>query len=296
MSKDKARALRLERLRAAIDIRLEQPAATLESLLSELKQGESRPELWEGLHAASLRDQKEAELAEAYRKILTPQRMREQTPAAQAEILMHAADFLQGVLGDAAGAEELLQKVLGIVPGHAEAFSRLERKFASAADKNKLIELYATVADVPPKPADELARTALNAMMFLPTGSTLSDRACERLILYTPVCAAILGGLETHCRKTGRVALAGDLIERAVDTFPLPRVEQLELRRRLIDVFEDANVRGRAMPHVEWLLEEDPNDKWARAAAERLLTHRDVGARATAAIRQAKKRAQKPED
>jgi len=288
---EKARTQRLERLRSMVHNRLEQPAAALEALLSELKIGEQQPTLWEELHGASLRDQKEQDLATAYRKITTAQRLRDYPASAQAQILMHAADFFQGVLGDSAASEELLQRVLVTVPGHDEAFARLERKFSAAANKRDLIELYARVAEKPPKAADELARTALNAMMHLPGGTVLADDACKRLVAYVPVCVSILGGLETHCRKTARLDLAGALIEQAIDTFNLAKVEVTDLRRRLIDLYEDANTRGKSIAHVEWLLEHDPADTKARAAGEKLLTHREVGARATAAVRQAKKKA-----
>jgi hypothetical protein len=290
-AKNKARNLRLERLRTMVHQRLEQPAAALESLLSELKADEPQPALWEELHGASMRDQKEQELATAYKKVTTPQRLREFPTHAQAQILMHAADFFQGVLGDTQTSEAHLKHVLDLIPGHPEAFARLEKKFAAASNKHDLIELYAKVSEKPPKPADELARTALNAMMVLPGGSALSDEACKQLVGYVPVCVSMLVGLDTHCRKTGRTELAGTLIEQAIEHYNLAKVELTDLRRRLIDIYEDAGVRGKSMPHVEWLLDMDPGDTKARAAAEKLITHREVGARATAAIRQAKKKA-----
>src|SRR5690242_6851951 len=102
---EKARTLRLQRLRTMLSERLENPAMALETLLSELSGGEAQPELWEGLHSAAVRDGVEADLAAAYGKITSPRRLQQLTPAAHADVLVHAADFHQGVLGDATAAE-----------------------------------------------------------------------------------------------------------------------------------------------------------------------------------------------
>ena len=80
-----------------LDKQLSQPPAALEALMSELRIGEAQPQLWEGLHAAAARDGKEQELAAAYRKFATDRRLKQLSPAVQAEVLMHAADFFQGV-------------------------------------------------------------------------------------------------------------------------------------------------------------------------------------------------------
>src|SRR6476620_7502794 len=97
---EKARPLRLERLRSMLDKQLSQPPAALETLMSELRIGEAQPHLWEGLHAAAARDGKEAEMASAYRKFATDRRLKQLPADVHAEVLMHAADFFQGVMGD----------------------------------------------------------------------------------------------------------------------------------------------------------------------------------------------------
>src|SRR6266542_3547870 len=105
----KARATRLDRLRAMLEKQLTNARAVLETLMSELRIGEPQPELWERLHAAAVRDGKEQELAEAYRKIAGDRRLRQLSPAVYAPVLMHAANFFQGVLGDGAVSESLLR-------------------------------------------------------------------------------------------------------------------------------------------------------------------------------------------
>src|SRR5215510_5059024 len=98
---DKARALRLQRLNSMLEQRLDNCAAALEFLISEILAKAPQPELWEKLHGAADRDQMEIELAAAYANVTSARRMHQLEPWAQAAVLMHAADFHQGVVGDA---------------------------------------------------------------------------------------------------------------------------------------------------------------------------------------------------
>ena len=125
---EKARAQRLERLRSMLERRLENPAAALEVLISEIVAGDPQTKLWEALHGAAARDGLEQSLASAYVKIASARRMQQLSPQAQCEVLLHAADFYQGVLGDAATAENFLERIQRIIPGHRESFVRLERR------------------------------------------------------------------------------------------------------------------------------------------------------------------------
>jgi tetratricopeptide (TPR) repeat protein len=286
----KARAMRLERLRAMLDGNLGNPRAALETLMGELKIGEAQPDLWERLHAASVRDGKEAELADAYTKFAQDRRLKQLSPPVHAEVLMHAADFLQGVRGDGEGAEGFLVGVLEVTPNHVEAFNRLERRFEASGDELRLVELYAVVAATPPKPAEEMARRALKIVTSLSAKTPLSDDGCKGLLAFAPANLALLGALEAHCRKTGRLDLACDLFEQAISGPELPEVKVIELRRRLIELYMgEASKPDRAISHVEVLLERDPNDAQARATAERLIPHRKVASRAAAALQQARR-------
>jgi tetratricopeptide (TPR) repeat protein len=292
----KARRLRLERLQSMLDNYLEHPMACLETLMAELKIGELQPDLWEGLHAAAARDGKEAELAAAYRQLAAGPRSKQLPPVEHAELMMQAANFLQGVVGDAEGAAAFLQMVLEVVPNHAEAFARLERRLEAAGDKARLVELYATVAKKPPKPAEELARIALNAIVLLPAKNPISDEACKRLISFAQTSPGILDVVETHCLKTGRAALACVVREHAVDKIALPPAVVAQQRQRLIELYlGDVNTPEKAIAHVEALLERDPNDTQAKAAADRLLRVREVASRAAAALKEARNKARSKE-
>jgi tetratricopeptide (TPR) repeat protein len=286
----KARAMRLERLRAMLDGKLAQPRAALETLMAELRVGEAQPELWERLHAAAVRDAKEADLADAYGKIAHDRRLKQLSPAVHAEVLMHAADFFQGVRGDGEGAEGFLVGVLEVAPEHLEAFTRLERRFEASGDELRLVELYAAVAATPPKPADEMARRVLKIVTSLSAKTPISDDGCKGLLAFAPANLALLGALEAHCRKTGRIGLACELFEQAISKQGLPEVKVVELRRRLLELYMgEAGEPDKAISHVEVLLGRDPNDAQARATAERLIPRRKVASRAAAALQQARR-------
>jgi hypothetical protein len=291
----KARVMRLERLRSMLDGNLGNPRAALETLMGELRVGEAQPELWERLHAAAVRDAKEAELADAYKKFAADRRLKQLSPAVHAEVLMHAADYFQGVRGDGEGAEAFLVGVLEVAPSHAEAFRRLELRFEASGDELRLLELYAVVAGTPPKPAEEMARRALKIVTSLSAKTPLSDDGCKGLLAFAPANLAILGALETHCRKTDRLGLACDLFEQALSVPGLPEVKVVELRRRLLELYMgEAGKPDRAIGHVEVLLVRDPNDAQGRATAERLIPHRKVASRAAAALQQARRSGRPP--
>jgi hypothetical protein len=210
---------------------------------------------------------------------------------AQANVLMHAADFFQGVRGDAVTAESFLERVLAIVPGHAEAFGRLERRFEKLLDARRLLELYANVAAVPPKPVQVLATQAFNRVLQLAAkDETLSDDACRKLLALVPTNPRLLDGLESHCRATRRPALGAELIERALLDEGTPEALRVPRRQRLLDLYMgEAAAPAAAIPHVEKLLERDPADANALKVAEKLLSTREVASRAAAALQAARR-------
>jgi hypothetical protein len=288
---EKARTQRLGRLKAVLDKRLDNPAAAIEALMAELRRGDPQTKLWEALHAAAARDAKEQDLATAYLKIATGRRMQQNESWVQADVLMHAADFVQGVIGDAAGAEKFLDRVLEAVPDHAEAFARLKRRIGATGDPRRMLELYALVA-ASPKPPDDLARQVVNTIVPLPAKTPLSDVACKRLVALVPTDPSVLEALEAHCRKTQRVGLACALIEQAIGDPRLSQVIALKQRRRLIELYTgEADTPAAAISHVEELLEHVPSDQTAHAAAERLLSNREVAPRAAAALQKARRQA-----
>jgi hypothetical protein len=292
---EKARAQRLQRLRTMLDQRLDNPAAAVEFLISELVAKQPQPELWEKLHGAADRDEVELELAAAYAKVTSPRRLAQLEPSAQAAVLMHAADFHQGVIGDSDGAQEFLERVQHIVPGHAESFARLERRFSSLGDQRRLIELYAIVGAAEPKLTDKLATLALNKIVPLPATQPLSEEACKRVVALAQKHPALFEVLDAHCRKTKRFGLACELIELSLSDPKIMTGVAVKQRRRLIELcIGEAASPARAIDHIESLLNDDPSDAIARAGAERLLSHRDIAPRAAAALQAARRLSRLP--
>jgi len=294
-TEEKARTIRLERLRTMVEKHLDLAPAALETLLSELRIGEAQSDLWERLHAAAARDDQELELAEAYRKATVDRRLKQLPPAAAADLLMHAADFSQGVIGDGDGAEIYLRAVLQIIPNHAEAFARLERRFDAAGDKRQLVELYASVVATPPRRPDEMANRIVNEIAQLTAKSRLSDDACKRLMALVPVSLPMLGVLEAHCLKTGRPRLACELLEEAIEKHGLTETRIIDQRRRLIDLYlGEAAQPEKSITHIEILLLRDPNDARTRDAGRHLLSNREVATRAAEALQTARRKSQLP--
>ncbi|MCU0690884.1 MAG: hypothetical protein MUF54_05720 [Polyangiaceae bacterium] len=287
----KARALRLERLYAGVDQLLEHPDAALETLMSELQMGELHPTAWEGLHAAAARDGKEPELSRAYEKITVDRRLKQLLPPQRASVLLHAADFCQGILGDIPASERFLWRALEAVPDHAEAFARLERRYsAQARDRIRLCELYALVAEKPPRPPTALARATHDVISLLPSHAPLPDDVCRKLLILLPAHHTLVGVLEAHCRRTGRFALACEVLEASLAQELLTENEIVDRRHRLIELYlGEAKAPEEAISHVEDLLLQEPTDTQAKAAADRLLRIPQVASRAAAALQTARR-------
>jgi hypothetical protein len=287
---DKARALRLERLEGTLAKGLENPAAAMEALIAEVKAGEPRQRLWEALHAAAARDGKEQELKAAYAMVTSERRLSQLARPAQADVLVHAADFHQGILGDGNAAEAFLFRVQRIVPGHADAFARLERRLEARTDARGLIELYAIAASADLEGASSLVSKIVNKLVPLPASLPLSEEACKRVVALAPVHPILFDVLDAHCKKGKRFDLTCKLFEQALTDPELPKTVAVTTRRRLVELYVvEVDEPASAMPHIEELLTEDATDELARGAAERLLSNRDVAARAAAALQKARR-------
>lgn len=293
LAAEKARELRVQRLRHSLDTRLDNPMAAIDALMAEAGDGDLQPELWERLHAAATRDSRTGDLAEAYRHAAKSPRMRRLDEAAQACVLLHGADFFRGVLGDPDGEGDFLERVVAIIPGHADAFPRLERRLEKLGDDRRLVELYSAVVFDPPRPPPVIATQALHRLVRVQPQSPVADEVLRRLVVLAGGNPKLLNALDAHCRATKRFGLACDLIERAI------AVEEAsgaasdlvhERRKRLVELcFGEAAAPARAIDQVEHLLDADPRDAFALKAADRLMSQREVASRAAAALQQARR-------
>jgi hypothetical protein len=295
-TREKARALRLERLAKMLSERLTHAAAALETLVDELGRGEARLAEWESLHVAAARDDQAAELGDAYRKLLSPHRMRALAPALQAEVLLHAAGFFQGILGDVASAELFLERVLEVVPEHAEALDRLERRRRATDDRRGLIRLYALVAGHAAVPIEQLAARIADLLLVpLPQRTPLADDTCRRLLPLIPFHPRLLDLLDAHCQATGRSALGCELREQALASAEVTGELEVAMRRRLLERYlEHGSIPPAAIDHAEALIARVPGDSVAMQAADRLLRARDVASRAAALLKDARSLSRRP--
>jgi tetratricopeptide (TPR) repeat protein len=228
---------------------------------------------------------KEQELAAAYRALAAGRRLKQTSPDIAAEVLIHAAHYFQGMLGDVATAEQFLMSALAAAPTHLDAFERLEKKYEALPDKRRLLELYGKVGANPPKPAVELAGKAVNALVPMTAKTPLADDACKGLTGLGRASSSLLEALDAHCLKTGRAKLACSLIEHALQKSYLPEALAVDRRRRLVELYlNEGEQPEKAIGHVEILLQRDPNDPAARAATKRLVSIRALADRVSAML------------
>jgi hypothetical protein len=284
---DKARALRIQRLASMLSTGLTNPASALDALIAELTIGEAQAHLWEGMHAAASTENKERALGDAYRNMIGSHRFKQMDASVRAQVLVHAAHFSQGMLGDGASAEQFLMQALAAVPDHTEAFSRLEIRFEALPDKRRLLALYAASATRPPKPAAELGSKAVNLITPMPATMPLPESTCVGLAPLAAAAPSLITALEAHCQKTGRPALACAVIERALENKALSEHTAVDFRRRVVQLFLDhTKTPERAVDHVEALLVRDPQDAVARAAAKRMVAIRSIGDQVTSLLQE----------
>lgn len=280
----KARAHRLARLQMTLERRLESPLAAVDALLAEAADGELHPDLWEGFHAAAVRDGVEAAVADAYERNLAGPRMKRLTTEAQVDVLMHAADFFQGIRGDEETAQAHLETVLRLSPSHLAALSRRERHLEKQRDGRRLVELYAQVAESPPRPINVLAQQVYQRILQLDKNEAISDSACALLMALVPAHARLLDALDKHCCATHRPGLAAELVESALLNDDAPDHARARRHRLLALYSGEAATPAKAIDHVERLLAEDPNDAVALKVGERLLALVEVSSRAATAL------------
>src|SRR4029453_2411606 len=104
--------VRLDALPTLLETKLEDEVAVLELLVSELQKGHEHPELWSRFHESVVRDDLLAELAFAYEQVISGRKFKLLSPAAQVELLMHAATFYDDVFAEYDSAINCLQRVL----------------------------------------------------------------------------------------------------------------------------------------------------------------------------------------
>src|SRR5262245_24304121 len=134
-------ALKLWEMAEALDEKLDDPGEILDVLVNSAAKGEQATETWERLHKAAHRFEKEIELAEAYQQVTHDKRVKLLPPEQQAFIFLKATEFLTE-LGDSEAAAGYAERAVTAMPGHAEAFAKLEALLNASGQLAKLSQHY----------------------------------------------------------------------------------------------------------------------------------------------------------
>jgi tetratricopeptide (TPR) repeat protein len=273
---------------------IENPESVVDALLASLARGRLTPGVWEDLHEAARRDGCVEGVASAFASVSSGPRMKMLQPSVAAEFHFQAARFLEDVCGDDLGAAMHLERSLEIVPGHLEAFAKMEALLELRQKPDKLAELYARAAPHRPRgqqalmlrrAADCLARAAEASGDGAPT----RDRAIamwEEIVRLEPGDDEARSRLEALCIEAGRFRDAVRLNEQSLARDPPPDayVRGLILERIVALYADSMGHPERAIAHVEQLLSMDPKHPGARRVAESLLSIKGLAARAAAAL------------
>lgn len=279
---------KLQETHAALERALEAPLEVLDLLVTAVSKGEEPTETWELLHQAAERDGKIQELGFAYESMAADKRVRLLTADQQAYIYLWAVHFFGGQFGDAEGALTYGQRALAVDPAHQPTFEALEYFLADSPAIERLAPLYLKAAQHETDPTRRLGllTRATELVSGRPADDDLARAAYEQLLAENPRDLSAREALAARHLQMHQPQEAVRLFEFALEvTPPLDPAQQRDVRERLIDMYQSTLKQPeRALPHVEGLLQVEPNHPAALALAESLREHRSVGLRATAAL------------
>ncbi|WP_437524415.1 hypothetical protein WME79_35980 [Sorangium sp. So ce726] len=282
-------SFRIDNLEAALEQGIDNEAAALDVLVAAAAKGSLHPELWTKLHETAARYDRFSELAFAYERLVGERRFGMLPQAAQAEVLVRAAEFLADSFGDPGGARPYLERALSVLPSHQEAFFRLERILQEANEPPKLADLYALAAGHRADRAEQLSllHRAFELVDVSGNGASDEERAIkllQQILKVDPGDSSARWELEARYARAGRHQEIARMLEQAL-TAEAPPPDALEIRARLIDLYSGPlKELERALPHVEEVLAQNPDHEAALRAGEALLARKTVLVRAAAAL------------
>ncbi len=279
---------KLQEAHAQLQHGLPAPYEVLDLLVTAVSKGEEPTETWELLHQAAQREGKVQELAFAYENVAADKRVRLLTVDQQAYIYLWAVHFFGGQFGDPDGALTYGQRALAVDPAHQATFEALEYFLENSPSIEQLAPLYLKAAQHEDDPGRQLAHLlrASELVVHRPADDDLARNVYEALLVANPHDFSAREALAARYLQMRQPHEAAKLFEQALEVKPpLEPHEQRDIRERLIDLYQSTlGQPERALPHVEGLLQVDPNHASALAVAESLLEHRTAGLRATAAL------------
>ncbi|WP_437809205.1 tetratricopeptide repeat protein [Sorangium sp. So ce1078] len=297
-SKSARVSFRIDTLEAALEQGIDNEAAALDVLVAAAAKGSPHPELWAKLHEAAAQHDRFSELAFAYERFASERRFGMLPQAAQAEVLVHAAEFLADFFGDPGGARPYLERALSVLPSHLEAFLRLERILVEANEPPKLADLYALAASQRADRAEQLSllRRAYGLVEASDKEEERAVKVLQQILRIDPGDASSRWALEARYARAGRLQEIARMLEPALAAEP-PPPDALEIRTRLIDLYSGPLKEiERALPHVEEVLAQNPGHEAAFRVAEALLARKTVLVRAAAALESAHARRGRPQE
>lgn len=286
--------MKLYEVAEALEERLDDAGQVLELLVNALAKGEHPTEAWDRLHRAAVRHDKISDLAMAYEQVASEKRIKLLTGEQQVFIYLRAAEFFRSELGDIDGAISYAERAAAALPGHVDTFALLERLYATANKPVRLAELYSDASSRAQETEVklQLLRRAGELLHDLPQSDDLAIDVAQRTLKIAPGEEAAREGLVRRLLARGRHKEVVDVFEQALKREPPPAPEEaLLLREQLVDLcLGSLKDVGRALGHIEGVLQLSPNHQTALAAAEGLLENRAHAARAAAALSDAYER------
>jgi tetratricopeptide (TPR) repeat protein len=287
-------AARLQRVATMVESKLEEPRLALDILVRDAEEAAAhRPDIWDKLHEAAVRDDKVLELSAAYEDLIQRRGMAQVPASTQVQVLFQAATFFAAVLGDQESATSFLARLVAIDPSHTTAFELLERRLQAANDTARLADLYATVgAGKQDRTAQvQLLRKAMTLVEALPTSEAeRAVRVLEKLCAVDPANPWYRMALETRYVRLRRFSELGALLEGALAA-TASADERKAIRLRVIALYlGDLPSPEKAIGHVEEVLREEPQNDAAHKAAEALLKYPVAATRAAAVLADRRRR------
>ncbi|HMA91841.1 MAG TPA: hypothetical protein VKP30_04100, partial [Polyangiaceae bacterium] len=272
---------------------LEHPDAALEALVAALARGNPQPELWNALHLAAQRDQREPDLAFAYEQVTHERRVRALNHEAQVELFEHAASFFGEIFHDLDTAIGHAEKVVGLAPERLENIERLETWLNGQARWARLGRLHVTLAKTEQQPVARRNRLeqALECARSEQSDATTAIDVLEQILLLDPALSEASDALEDRLIAAGRFRDAAKRIEARLAHGELSGEQSIALRERLLDIYtNELPEPPKAMAQVEAILPLQPAHDRALSAAERLCAVSMMAPRALAVLSSAHER------
>jgi len=283
-----ALALKLWEMGEALEERPGKPSDVLDLLVMALGKGEDTAELWDKLHASAASHGQATDLAFAYEHMAQDKRVKLMQPDHQAHLHLRSAWFLAEGLEDRQGAVLAAERAVAAVPGHPEAFALLEELLAGPEGAARLARHYydASARGAVPGERLRLLRRAAEVLAGDQTAGDLAVEVEQQLFALDPADARVREDLMQRLIARGRHQQVVDILEVSLRREPPPDAAESQLLREqamdiCLGVLHDSQ---RALAHVEGLLALEPTHAHARKLAEELVSHRQLGLRAAAAL------------